>query len=1187
MWQRVPRHSGVPFVLGLFFLFLSSAGAFAQEDDAGFRSLFDGKSLAGWRAGESPESFQVKNGELVVHGPRAHLFYEGQGEGASFRNFVLRAEVKTEKGANSGIFFHTRFQKEGWPRQGYEVQVNSSHADPIRSGSLYGVVKVSKAYSKDGQWFQLEIKVQEKWVTVSVDGRVVVCYREPDGVRGTRRLSRGSFAIQAHDPKSVVHYRKILLRTLIDDRPGLSRAERGPLRPGRGWWERMDYGPFHSCTLSVEGGNIAIKGITAHLSRDERVSMTFDTDLLRMAVGWEGGLVLDGVSYNGSHGPHPRIGGTPVFRSFQGPGVAHRGHWEDPRPIPYGPLPKEWGRWRGLYRRGERSVFSYEVAGRGVLELPASEEVAGQRVLSRNMEIEAGGAELWIALGDYRRQTLSIEDGVAHASAPAPWVAASGPSVVIDRSTRSFDDLAMGAPTSQDLAQGKGIVFRAVPGFAKPHPRAGAVGDQLPRLNDGEFARNSDDTARNCWLDGGSARVSVDLEKSVPIARIDTYSWHRSNRSPQNFLLYGSDAEKADPAAPDLEAAGWKRIAKVDSRPLGMGGRHGSSILAAKGSLGAFRHLLWVLAPSGSEGLFLSEIDLYSVANPPAPLKPRASVDKESWVALVDAPAGVSMSCSAAPGGEGTRLWLKVPAGRRSGPFKVAYSQGPGGEAGVLGVGPPENPRHLIHGGPSLWPEVLEMKAHQGKGKGAYVVDDIPVPFDNPWNSYMRIGGLDFFKDGRRAAVCTWNGDVWIISGLGGKSLGAIKWRRFATGLFETLGLRIVDDLIYVNGRDQITRLHDLDGDGEADFYENFNNQVSVTPNFHEFSFDLQTDAAGDFYLSKAGPVRPGGRGFDAIAPHHGTVMRVAKDGSRREVISTGLRAPNGVGVGPHGELTASDNEGTWVPHCKLHWLSKGSFQGVISTSHRPKKPTSYNPPLCWFPMNVDNSGGGQVWVESDRWGPFEGDLLHLSYGTSSIFKVMKEEVDGVVQGGVFRIPVRLGSSAMRGRFNPADGQLYVCGLRGWQTNAARLSAVQRVRWSGRPVRMPKTLHAIEGGVLLSFTCALDPELAGDVESYAIEAWNYVWGPQYGSPDVSALHPDPKVLAKAQKEEMHKYRVHDKLKLKSATLSTDGHSVFLEIPELRPVMQMHIKVDLESSDGEAVVFDIYNTIHHLARAAGR
>ncbi len=184
-----------------------------------------------------------------------------------------------------------------------------------------------------------------------------------------------------------------------------------------------------------------------------------------------------------------------------------------------------------------------------------------------------------------------------------------------------------------------------------------------------------------------------------------------------------------------------------------------------------------------------------------------------------------------------------------------------------------------------------------------------------------------------------------------------VTWRRFASGLYHALGLKIVNGEIYVTGRDGITRLRDLNGDGEADFYEAFNHDVKVTKNFHEFVFDLQTDPAGNFYFAKAGPVKNGGRGFDEICAHHGVSFpRVA---GREEAGGRGDRLPRAERASASGraaQVTSGDNEGTWTPVCKINWMKPGGFYGVVPLAHRDAPPTEYDRPLCWLPKRVDNS---------------------------------------------------------------------------------------------------------------------------------------------------------------------------------------------------------------------------------------
>jgi glucose/arabinose dehydrogenase len=169
--------------------------------------------------------------------------------------------------------------------------------------------------------------------------------------------------------------------------------------------------------------------------------------------------------------------------------------------------------------------------------------------------------------------------------------------------------------------------------------------------------------------------------------------------------------------------------------------------------------------------------------------------------------------------------------------------------------------------------EALPTSGRRADDSTPYVVDTITVPENNPWRSWMRLTALDFFSDGR-AAVTTWNGDVWIVSGID-DSLRSVRWKRFASGLFDPLGLRIVNDTLYVLERSQITRLRDLNDDGEADFYENFNNDAGVSPSYHAFAMDLQTDSAGNFYYVRCG------QRVDTTFPLNGGMVKVSADGRR------------------------------------------------------------------------------------------------------------------------------------------------------------------------------------------------------------------------------------------------------------------------------------------------------------------
>jgi len=191
------------------------------ESKKGWISIFDGKSLQHWKVGDNAESFSVENGMIVVNGNVAHLFYDGDVSQHSFKNFEFKAEVMTTPGSNSGIYFHTAFQQGGWPGKGYEVQVNNSHTDWRKTGSLYGIDDVKEVYVKDNEWYTEYIKVQGKRVIIKINDKTVVDYTEPENVQrgegdAMRVLSKGTFALQGHDPKSKVYYKNIMVKILPD-----------------------------------------------------------------------------------------------------------------------------------------------------------------------------------------------------------------------------------------------------------------------------------------------------------------------------------------------------------------------------------------------------------------------------------------------------------------------------------------------------------------------------------------------------------------------------------------------------------------------------------------------------------------------------------------------------------------------------------------------------------------------------------------------------------------------------------------------------------------------------------------------------------------------------------------------------------------------------------------------------------
>ena len=559
--------------------------------------------------------------------------------------------------------------------------------------------------------------------------------------------------------------------------------------------------------------------------------------------------------------------------------------------------------------------------------------------------------------------------------------------------------------------------------------------------------------------------------------------------------------------------------------------------------------------------------------------------------ALSGAPAGVTLEVS------GGRLVLKIAKGTKAATFEVALWSGDKAKQGVVAKAAANAVSMVDPLKPEAnrWPEAITLSGKVGSSEtpdGAFTTDTIPVPMDNPWKRRVRSGGFDFFADGTSAAVSTWDGDVWIVTGIDAE-LKNLKWTRYASGLFEPLGVKIVKDVVYVSGRNGITRLHDLNKDGQADFYESFNNDLTASWGFHEFVFDLQTDKDGNFYFSKAAPVKGGGRGFGGgggngeLSAHAGKLLKVSKDGKKLEVVASGLRAPNGIGVNPwNGQLTTGDNEGTWVPACPLNWIQPGGFNGVEDTAVN-KTYAERDKPAMWFQFSKwDNSGGGQVWVPNANWGLPKGELIHLSYGQCAIYHIMPETVNGTVQAAAVRLPLKFSSSAMRGRFNEKDGQLYVLGLKGWQTTAVQDSGFERVRYTGKPRYSVDSVSVTKDGVKFRFTQPLDAKEAADVDNFAVERWNYavkytedksVGGKiqpsgtgnklNYGGWDVTTT--DPAKIG------------HDKLEVASTELSADGKTLTLRFADWKPAHQVLTKFLLKAKDGKEIEQEVLQTIHTL------
>ena len=466
----------------------------------------------------------------------------------------------------------------------------------------------------------------------------------------------------------------------------------------------------------------------------------------------------------------------------------------------------------------------------------------------------------------------------------------------------------------------------------------------------------------------------------------------------------------------------------------------------------------------------------------------------------------------------------------------------------------------LISGGPANYPERLTSNIIRGKSDGPFEVDVFERPNSNPWNCQLRLTGLDFLPGAEVAIVSAWDGSIWRVTGFADPDSTSLTWQRIAAGLFQPLGVKCVGDEIFVTCRDQIVKLHDLNGDFEADWYENFNSDHQVTEHFHEFAMGLQTDDEGNFYYAKSAR-----HAKKAVVPHHGTLLKVSADGANTEIIANGFRAANGVCINDDGSFVVTDQEGHWNPKNRINWVRPGEFYGNMFGYHdvEDESDSAMQDPLCWITNSFDRSPGELLWVTSDKWGPLKGSLLNLSYGFGKVYIVPHEFVNGKVQGGMCELPLdAFPTGIMRGRFHPGDGQLYCCGMFAWAGNQQQPGGLYRIRYTRRPVYLPVKLRARSTEIEVSFSGKLLAESARDVDNYNVRVWDLKRTKNYGSEHYNERQ----------------------LEVVSARIEPDGQSVLLTIPELKPTWGMEIGYSLEAKEGQTFVGKIHNSIFALGDA---
>jgi putative heme-binding domain-containing protein len=1010
---------------------------------------------------------------------------------------------------------------------------------------------------------------------------------------------------------------------------GLPKGKsRGPEPTQNEPWITMDYGPSLVNTYEVgnDGSNFAYKGIAVRLdpgpggvSRGQSW-MVFDHDTMRVAAAWTGQGFIDwqGIHMNGRHNIHPRVKGDVQLANPTGPGWANpaSGSFDDPRlhgrdDRQYGPLPRSWAHYKGLSHHGQKTIIEYTVGDTIIREMPGlataiGDDTAAAPVFTRTFNIGPRSGDLVLQVArepegsgiqatlDQNQKSLgtAVSFGLPSDGAAADAQTAATKQTTVQFNGKSFvevSDTSDFDTTSKDFTltarirtkSGGTILSRTQTGekwipdgqtlFVRNGQLAFDIGwvgavQSRHRVNDGKWhdvamTWNSKTELVQLFVDGKPDQSrELSTQKSLRKSVLRIGFTNANFPGPQSFFDGGlrdlrfyqrllSDAElaktKSLPGDDSLKAH-WKLDGAKSGKPtkqIAVANAVAGGVLDATGN--------------GHTGSIHSD-----GANTTAATDLRLAVGIQPVV-----PDAKFV------GQAGDSLILNIPAGQESLRFTLWFQRHKPDVAlekvtadFVIEEADVDLAR-LTNGGPARWPVKLTTAPIIGSDAGAFAVDVLSHPTDNPWLVQTRLTGFDFLPDGDRVAVCAWDGDVWMVSGLSQlpdtqtelvpEKLPKLTWQRIATGLFQPLGLKFVDGKIFVTCRDQIVILHDRNGDGETDFYENFNNDHQVTDHFHEFAMGLQTDDAGNFYYAKSAR-----HALKALVPHHGTLLRVSKDGSKTDIIAAGFRAANGVCLNPDGTFIVTDQEGHWNPKNRINWVREGGFYGNMFGYHdvTDSSDEAMEQPLCWITNAFDRSPAELLWCDSERWGPFKGSLLNLSYGYGKIFVVPHENLDGQMQGGMCELPLpQFPTGLMRGRFNPHDGQLYACGMVAWGSAQRQAGGIYRIRYTGKPAHLPLQLKATPRRVKIVLSDPVNAASAADTANYRVKVWSLKRAASYGS----------------------KHYDEHALEVASATLSPDGRTIELTIPDVAPTWGMEIRYALQGVNGESAVGVIHNTIHKL------
>jgi len=459
----------------------------------------------------------------------------------------------------------------------------------------------------------------------------------------------------------------------------------------------------------------------------------------------------------------------------------------------------------------------------------------------------------------------------------------------------------------------------------------------------------------------------------------------------------------------------------------------------------------------------------------------------------------------------------------------------------------PITPSELLQQKRNVYPDAFSAGIQQNADPAAsctpYEIDDLDVPVGNHYGLPMTVCSIAFDRDGT-AYVSTLVGDVWRVKGLAGNK--GTSWTRFANGLAMPIGIEVVDGLPVVITQTNLFRLHDLNQDGEADFYERVE-KVQLNQGYgQKANKGLRRDAKGNFYYV-----------------NNEGLYRIAPDGSTVERIGDASRQPLGIGVRADGLVISDSSEGNLQNGTSTLWEAHhGSNQGSAAKRKR----------ILYLPRGIDNSAASKIFLDEPRFGLLgQGSLVGLSYGTGTWYQILRDENEGTPQAALVKLPGDFAAGARDLAINPVDGQLYVVGFDGWGDFSVKEGVIHRIRSTGKASLRPMSWSAEADGIRVTFNMPVDPASLNAKRTFA-QQWNYRDSDNtYGSGEYSVRHPEQ--------------LGHDRLKVIGISLEDSGKTVFFKITDLLPAACTQIYTQLRSTNGTPLTLDLYATINRLAGKA--